>query len=245
MGRYFDGLYAAVGSSPTHAALSREALGQGYVGQLGYASEEELRLLSERAAAGPGSRLLELCCGTAGVGAWVRRTTGAEAIGLDCSVAGLRLALLQNANPGNVAGDVSRLPFADCSFDGIVCLDGFSYTPGAMAWEAIRVLRPGGRLAFLVSLPREGIREMAWLLREAGFTDVRFEDHTTASEPLLAAWLASFKRHAPQHIAEVGQRYHESLTGEIRRLLEGYRARTAVRVLLDAERPRAPGPTDD
>lgn len=242
VGRYFDGLYAAVGASPTHAALSRDALGIGYVGQLGYASEEEVRLLSKRVSAGPGSRILELCCGSAGVAAWVGRMTGAEVIGVDCSVVGLRLAELHGAGvAGLAAGDVSRLPFADNSFDGIVCLDGFSYTPGAMAWEAIRVLRPGGRLALLVSLPSEGIGEMASSLREVGFTDVQSEDRSTAAEPLMAAWLASFERHASLHIIEIGERYHDALTGEIRRLLEGYRAGTAVRVLLDAERPRVPG----
>jgi SAM-dependent methyltransferase len=241
VGRYFDGLYAAVGSSPTHAALSREALGNGYVGQLGYASEEDLQLLSERVGAGPGSRILDLCCGTAGVAASIGRMTGAEVIGVDCSLVGLRLARVQHVDLSNVAGDVSRLPFADRSFDGIVCLDGFSYTPGAMAWEAIRVLRPGGRLVFLVSLPGEGVGEMASSLREVGFTDVRSEERSTVSEPLMAGWLASFERHAAQHAIEVGARYHESLAGEIRRLLDGYRAGTAVRVLLDAERPRVPG----
>jgi demethylmenaquinone methyltransferase/2-methoxy-6-polyprenyl-1,4-benzoquinol methylase len=47
--------------------------------------------------------------------------------------------------------DCSRLPFADGSFDGLVCgyaLRNFSDLPGALA-ETARVLRPGGRIALL------------------------------------------------------------------------------------------------
>ncbi len=223
-------------------ALSREALGDGYVGQLGYASEEDMRLLSEHVRARPGARILDLCCGTGGMAAWAGRETGATTVGVDCSLVGLRLARLQGAGLGDiVAGDVSRLPFADGSFDGIVCLDGFSYTPGAMAWEAIRVLRPGGRFALLVSLPGDGTDEMVRSLREVGFTEVRLEERSANSQPVMARWLEAFERHAAAHIAEVGERYHRSLTGEIRALLEGYRAGAAVRVLVDAERPRVSG----
>lgn len=242
MGRYFDSLYATVGTSPSHAALSREALGNGYVGQLGYASEDDLQRLAERVRARPGTRILDLCCGTAGVADWVGRVTGAEVVGIDCSAVGLRLARSHRAGPAALAlGDVSRLPFADGSFDGISCLDGFSYTPGAMAWEAIRVLRPGGRLAFLVSLPGEGTLGMARSLREVGFTDVQFEDRSETAEPLMAAWLAAFERRAAipyrrgwRALPPLPDRRNQPAT-------QGLPLWGAVRVLINAERPRVTG----
>lgn len=221
-------------ASPAHAALSREVLGEGYLGQLGYAGLDELHQLARRAGAAPGARLLDLCCGTGGFGAWIARATAAEVVGVDASSVAIRLgpSLLPRA-----VADVDRLPFIDRCFDGIVCLDGFSYALPALAWEAIRVLRPGGRIAILVSLPRGGVEEIRVALAETGFAAIVLEDRTAAAVPLMEDWLAAFKRHALAHIAEVGERYHRSLTGEIERLLRDYATGRAIRALVTATRP--------
>ncbi len=51
-----------------------------------------------------------------------------------------------------VAGDMSRLPFADASFDCVTCRFGIMFPEDrtAAAREARRVLRPGGRVAYVV-----------------------------------------------------------------------------------------------
>jgi SAM-dependent methyltransferase len=106
-----------------------------------------LRLLS--ASVSPGSRVLDLGCGTGAVLAEVSERY--EATGLDRS----ELALAFSAKRGLrrlVQGDGSRLPFASDSFEGIVALDIFEHIEDDRAAfaEAFRVLTPGGALVLSV-----------------------------------------------------------------------------------------------
>ena len=61
----------------------------------------------------------------------------------------------EEAGVGNIGfeiADMEALPFADASFDRVTCRFGLMFCPRAQAalTEARRVLRPGGRAAFLV-----------------------------------------------------------------------------------------------
>lgn len=99
---------------------------------------------------GPG-RCLDLACGT---GANLRRLTDAgwSVIGADLSSDQLRRAHAQAPEDVElVQGDAAALPFGDASFDAVACallhtdVDDFA----AVCREANRVLRPGGRLAYV------------------------------------------------------------------------------------------------
>lgn len=101
---------------------------------------------------GPGSgRCLDLACGT-GVNLGRLTDAGWEVIGVDLSAEQLRLAR-QRAPEGVelIQGDATQLPFADASFDAVACallhtdVEDFA----AVCGEAARVLRPGGRLAYV------------------------------------------------------------------------------------------------
>lgn len=84
---------------------------------------------------------------------------GARATGVDISPAAIALAEGLKAHrglrPGAVANfaayDGHRLPFADASFDRVVCFDAFHHVrdQAATLAELARVLRPGGRIAML------------------------------------------------------------------------------------------------
>lgn len=238
VGAYFDGLYAALAASPTHDLLSREALGDDWFGQLGYAGIGDLDRLARAVSAAPGREVLDLCCGTGGVAAWLQARTGARVTGVDCAAQALRIRQsLAHSKAALVAGDVGSLPFATASFDGAFCIDGFSYDAGAMAQDASRVLRPGGQFALLVSLAGDAQGEVRDALTDAGFEHVTFEPCQREAIPLMEAWLAGFRRHAAAHIAEVGERYHHSVTGEIERLLREYAAGSAIRAFVSAVRP--------
>lgn len=100
-----------------------------------------------------GQRVLDVACGT-GVVALTAHAAGAEVTGLD-----LAPALLEDARKNAevvgariefVEGDVEHLPYADASFDVVLSQFGhmFAPRPAIAAGEMLRVLRPGGRIAF-------------------------------------------------------------------------------------------------
>lgn len=92
----------------------------------------------------PGARLLDLGCGP-GASLELARQSGFDAIGLDHSLNLLREAQT-HALP--VQGDISRLPFVQECFDGILCecVLSLSSDPARTVDECHRVLRTGGRL---------------------------------------------------------------------------------------------------
>jgi len=63
---------------------------------------------------------------------------------------------------------MDRLPFADCSFDAVTCRYGLMYCADpAAAWrECARVLKPGGRAAYMVWGPEEN-NPMVWVVLRA------------------------------------------------------------------------------
>jgi SAM-dependent methyltransferase len=105
-----------------------------------------------------GLRALELGCGAAQFGINLVKS-GADVIGLDFSVNQLTAARANVADAGEqvplVRASAEELPFADASFDMVVCDHGAtSFTdPHVTIPECARVLRPGGVLAFDVATP--------------------------------------------------------------------------------------------
>ena len=93
------------------------------------------------------SRLLDVGCGTGYLFELLKVPEGAELIGLDLSPRMIAMAKVKNI-PGAafIEGTANHLPFADDSFDVVVCSQSFHHYPyqtEALA-EARRVLKPGG-----------------------------------------------------------------------------------------------------
>ena len=127
----------------------------------------------------PGERVLDVATGTGAVGA---QLIGAV-VGLDVSTEQLR----QNPLIDKRVGTAERMPFADSTFDVVVCGFGINHfaRPLAALGEARRVLVPGGRLALSTWLrPQPGYAPkditMAALKRHAG------RSRTPASEAVDA-----------------------------------------------------------
>lgn len=101
----------------------------------------------------PGDRVLDVACGT-GVVALTAARLGAEAVGVDLTPELVALARKNAEIMGEegrfVEGDVEDLPFPDASFDVVVSQFGhiFGPRPDVATSEMLRVLRPGGTLAF-------------------------------------------------------------------------------------------------
>lgn len=107
-----------------------------------------------RALRSPGSKALDLCCGTGDMARALRKQAdGAHIIGVDFS-----RGMLTRGKPKfdsqavlPVEGDALHLPFADQTFDLVVSAFGFrnlANYDGGLA-EIFRVLRPGGEVGIL------------------------------------------------------------------------------------------------
>jgi SAM-dependent methyltransferase len=107
--------------------------------------------LLDAVAAGPGIRLLDACCGP-GYVAGRALERGAVVVGLDIAPAMVALAAALHPAGRFHAGDCEQLPYADGSFDAIVCNLGLHHLtdPARGVRELGRVLRSGGSLALTV-----------------------------------------------------------------------------------------------
>jgi SAM-dependent methyltransferase len=115
--------------------------------------EAELRMLPEDMT---GMDAIELGCGTGYVSSWMARR-GANVTGIDNSEAQLatarRFQQEFDIEFPLLHGNAEEVPFPDASFDFAISEYGASIWCDPYKWipEAWRLLRPGGRLVFLVN----------------------------------------------------------------------------------------------
>ena len=108
---------------------------------------------------GPGQLLLDAGCGE-GRHCFGALERGARVVGLDLDLESLRKAAgalrFRGRQKGALAamlqGDAFRLPFADASFDRVICAEVMEHVHDyrAAARELARVTRPGGRVAVTI-----------------------------------------------------------------------------------------------
>ena len=126
----------------------------------------------------PGDLVLDLGCGF-GRHAFEAARRGANVVALDAGrdeVEGVAAMFQAMAEAGEidraalhtaaVQGDALHLPFADATFDRVICSEVLEHIPddlGAMR-ELARVLRPGGTMA--VTVPRFGPELINWALSD-------------------------------------------------------------------------------
>ena len=103
-----------------------------------------------------GADAIELGCGTAYVSCWLARR-GARVVGIDNSAAQLATARRLQREHGLdfplLHGSAEAVPYPDSSFDFAISEYGACLWADPYRWvpEAARLLRPGGRLHFLVN----------------------------------------------------------------------------------------------
>ena len=132
----------------------------------------------DRFPVGPGDKVLDMGCG-GGRHAFALYRRGAHVTALDMDpaelkdVAGMFAAMAEQgeapagASAAAVRGTAYALPFADDTFDYVVCAEVLEHLPQdsrAMA-ELTRVLKPGGLIA--VTVPRWGPELVCWALSSA------------------------------------------------------------------------------
>jgi demethylmenaquinone methyltransferase/2-methoxy-6-polyprenyl-1,4-benzoquinol methylase len=105
------------------------------------------RAVVRAVGARPGEAVLDLAAGT-GTSTEPFADAGARAVACDFSLGMLRVGARRRPDLAFVAGDATRLPFADASFDAVTISFGLRNVvdPAAGLRELLRVTRPGGRL---------------------------------------------------------------------------------------------------
>ena len=141
--------------APWYAAQGRAAWEQELSWGMWSVPESELQLLD---GLEPGADVVELGCGTAAISAWCARL-GFRPVGIDISRRqletaaelenefGLRFPLLM-ANAESVHYDRASFDCAISEYGASLWCDPYRWIP-----EARRILRPGGRLVFIVNSP--------------------------------------------------------------------------------------------
>jgi SAM-dependent methyltransferase len=104
-----------------------------------------------------GRRVLDAGCGVGYGSAMLAAAGAAGVVGMDIAADAVAAAAEANPELEFVAGDVHALPFADASFDLVVCFEVIEHVTeqDAVIAELARVLAPEGVLA--VSSPNRGV----------------------------------------------------------------------------------------
>lgn len=114
---------------------------------------KRLRALQALAMPAPGDRLLEVGCGAGHV---LERFPGVDRTAIDLSPTMLARTRRRMGDGVHLTRSTAeRLPFADASFDIVLCTEVLEHTydPLSVICELLRVARPAGRV--VVSIPSE------------------------------------------------------------------------------------------
>ena len=114
----------------------------------GFMTAGEIRALAERAGIGPGTSVLDVCCGIGGPGRFIARELGCDYLGVDAdasAVAGAR------ERARDLRFEVAQVPpLPPGTFDVVLLLETMLAfrDKDALVREIAAALRPGGRFAF-------------------------------------------------------------------------------------------------
>jgi SAM-dependent methyltransferase len=196
------------------------------VGQESFMQAAEILTLARRARVGPGSCVLDLCCGVAGPGRMITAESGCRYLGIDQSASSLATAreLARNLPCRFELAHLPPLP--EGRFEVVLLLETMLAFPDkrALVAEVARVLEPGGRFAFTVEEGRPLTRqerarmpgadtvwlielaELTGVLREAGLTAVWRQEHSSAHHAIAAALARCYQADSPQIAGQIGTR---------------------------------------
>src|SRR5262245_52250123 len=147
--------YASFGSDEA-VALRREVFGDD-IGHEGWTTTAEYAEIIDLLAVGAASRVLDVCCGSGGPALTVIQRAGCRVTGIDREDTAIAYAQVQASSRGladrgtfAVVDCSGPLPFADESFDAVLCIDAILHLRDRFGTlrEWARLLRPKGRLVF-------------------------------------------------------------------------------------------------
>jgi SAM-dependent methyltransferase len=234
----FDSAYSHF-TEPVLNAVRRETYGHD-IGQTSWITAEEYDRVLPWLQPGEDCHVLEVASGSGGPALYMARSTGCRVTGIDANESGVATATALAGRAGaadrvqfRVADATAPLPFADDTFDGLICMDSMNHFPDRLAvfreWR--RVLKPGRRALFtdpvVVSGPvtndelalrssiglflfvPAGLNER--LIEQAGLRLVRQEDVSDDGAMVAGRWRDARARHRDALIGIEGEERYEGL----------------------------------
>lgn len=195
-----------------------------YVGQESFMRAGEIRELAVRAGVGPGSNLLDLCCGVAGPGRMIASEMGCRYLGRDYSASAVAIAR-------GLAGDLpchfeqGRVPpLPEGHFDVVMLLETMLAFPDKQELLAAiaTALGPGGRFAFTIEAGRPltptertkmpdadtvwliELRELNRSLEDVGLSVNWKAEYTASHRATAKALLESFRSDSWEIAGQIG-----------------------------------------
>ena len=170
----------------------------------------DLRRVAAELRLRQGDTLVDLACGSGGVGLWVAQQGGSSLIGVDNSPAGCAAARQRaqrthlEASAQFIEGDMAQTTLMPASADALMSIDALQITPrrAEVCVEIARLLRPGGRVAVTTwdhpgavtpeeLMPnREVVPDTRPLLEAAGIRVLRYEQLESRHRYALLAYRA-------------------------------------------------------
>jgi SAM-dependent methyltransferase len=142
--------------SDLYSEIRREAFGED-IGQNSWLTVDEQDRFVQALALSPGKKLLDVACGAGGPALRIAGKTGCSLVGIDVHEQAIAAARCLAENQGlaprtqfHLANASGHLPFPDCEFEAVTCIDAINHLPDRLAVVAewARVLKPSGRLLF-------------------------------------------------------------------------------------------------
>ncbi len=234
----FYGQHYARIDSELAAEIRREVFDEDF-GQESWRSAAEQAEIADLLRLTSDSRALDVACGAGGPSLALAERWGCFVTGLDIEPEGIAHANAEGARRGFTArvsfaavDCAGPLPFADDSFDAILCIDAISHLPdrlGALL-EWRRLLRGGGRLVFtdplvvtgpIAKSEIDGRLALGYngffvppgfneeILAAAGLTLLSRRDRAAAVAEIAARWRAARERRAELLKREEGEEWFE------------------------------------
>lgn len=169
-----------IAPDPTHLEAWNEEMAERYdpeiyysraSGLIRFVEGRRMRQIMLLIAAQPGERILEVGCGAGHI---LASLPAGELYGIDLSTSMVTKAQARLGTRADIRkGDALALPYADNSFDKIICSEVLEHVPepGTALREIARVLKPGG--IAVVTVPNEAlVNRLKAILRKLKLFDL-------------------------------------------------------------------------